>query len=96
MAKATAKFIHSHSGMSQVILKGNAKLQSMQNSKMESVLRTIEAQFLQQFGVVGRFEVESFMTDRSSAKIQAADAQTGAVLKNNPKWLNQFVENMKL
>lgn len=78
------------------ILKNNQALQSLQSEAMERILGVIEAQFFQTFGADGHFQIVDFTTDRSSVKIQAADAGTGAILKANPRWLDQFIDNMKL
>lgn len=91
----TVKFILNIAGGAD-ILKNNTALQSMEDAALNSVLGDIEAQFFQTFGVEGKFQVADFTTDRSSAKIQAADARTGAVLKANPRWLDQFTDNMKI
>lgn len=89
------EFILDQSGGSK-ILKGNSALQTMQLSAMEGILANIQAQFFQTFGVEGTFKIVEFTTDRSNVKIQAADAQTSAVLKRSPKWLNTFINNITI
>lgn len=78
------------------ILKSNQKLGAMLSDTMLSTLGEIEAQFFQTFGVEGKFELVEFTTDRSSAKVRAADKATAAILRANPGWLGLYAQNMKL
>ena len=78
----------------RTILRGNAKMISLQNSTMGPVLATIRAQFFQQFGFEGKFDMQMFTTDRSTVKIFANDARTAKTLKANPKWMAQFIDNI--
>jgi hypothetical protein len=93
---ADVKFIHSQSGMSEVILKGNPKLQELQEAVFVRLLPIVQAQFFQQFGVEGNFEIAKFTTNRSNVAIQAADPTTRAVLQRNPGWLGKFTENLNI
>ncbi len=83
-------------GAKSAILVGNGKLQNLERTVAEQMLGNITAQFFQQFGVEGRFEVIGFTTDRSTYKVSAADRQTAAVLKKHPKWLDQFAQNITI
>lgn len=78
------------------ILTENNTLKNVAWEAIKTQLPVIEAQFFQQFGFEGRFVVSDFITDRYSAKIAAADVRTAAILKKNPKWLDQFTQNIKL
>jgi hypothetical protein len=78
------------------ILRNNTALQSMQKTAMDAVLINVTAQFFQTFGAEGRFEIVEFTTDRSSIKINAANAQTAAILKSAPKWLDTFINNITI
>lgn len=79
------------------ILKGNQKLKDMERNAIQHALNNVEAQFMQQFGFQGKFEVKYDPTKyRSRFRLIAADARTTAVLKKNPGWLKQFANNMKL
>lgn len=89
------KFIVNISGGAE-ILKKNQALQSIQDEVMQSLLQIVEAQFFQEFGVPGSFTIVDFTTDRYSVKISAADANTSRILLANPKWLNQFMQNIKI
>lgn len=78
------------------ILRNNQELQSLQDGALESLLQVIQAQFFQEFGVLGVFTITDFMTDRYNVKISAADPNTARVLLANPKWLDQFIQNIKI
>lgn len=76
------------------LLKQNAQLNQIQNSAFNGLLATVTAQFFQQFGFEGNFEVIGFTTDRSSVKIQASDKRTAGALKSQPGWLATFSDNV--
>ena len=78
------------------ILKNNQKLIDIENQTMSSVLSNIEAQFFQQFGVEGKFEKKQTTGDRTQVIIRAANQRTGAILKANPRWLAQFIDNINI
>lgn len=78
------------------LLAGNNKYQNLSYNAMQRLLPVIEAQFFQQFGVVGKFSVEEFLTDRYTVRISADSPQTSAVLAAHPKWLNQFIDNIQI
>ena len=78
------------------ILKRNSDLQNLMSMAIEGTVSIVEAQFFQDFGVNGHFEVVGFTTDRSSYKIQASDKKTAYILKSKPKWLDQFTDNIKI
>ena len=77
------------------ILMDNTKLQTLEQHAIQNALNQAEAQFMSQFGFPGKFEIKAFKTNRYNFKLVAADSRTGAVLKKNPGWLAQFVNNMK-
>lgn len=76
------------------LLRNNSRMQTIQDGAMNVVLGAVQAQFFQDFGVEGSFQVIGFTTDRSSVKIQAADKRTGGLLKTMPGWLDQFTNNI--
>lgn len=76
------------------ILRGNKQLQDIQSRAFNSILMVVAAQFVQQFGFDGSFQLTGFTTDRSSVKISAADARTNAALKTQPGWMDQFTNNI--
>lgn len=78
------------------ILRNNEDIRLIEDDAMRSLLQVIEAQFFQEFGVPGSFTVIDFTTDRYSVKISAADANTSRILLANPKWLDQFIQNIKI
>ena len=73
------------------ILTNNTSLRQLLIQQVQSLLPTIEAQFLMEFGVKGEFEIVEESTDRMGFMIKGANQQTTSILKANPKWLNQFV-----
>lgn len=78
------------------VLKESSRLMSIQEDAMRGILAGIEAEFFMTFGVVGEFRLKSFVNDRAQTVIEAADAQTGAVLKRNPGWLGTFIDNIRI
>lgn len=92
---SSVKFQLDYSG-GMDLLTNNPKLKNIQYSLMESILPAIEAQFFQEFGVEGKFEISDFVTDRYGVKIYAANKLTSTVLAKNPKWLNQFITNLSV
>ena len=86
------KFWLDRPGVGEVILRNNEKLKSLEAQYAESILANVRASFLQTFGFSGTFEIQYSPTRfRSTYRIRAADAKTGAVLKKKPGWLRQFV-----
>lgn len=80
----------------QKILKDNAQIKNIEEDKIKSLHSRIQAQFLQEFGFEGDFNVQSFYTDRINFKISAGDQKTGATLKRNPKWLAKFIDELHI
>jgi len=91
---STVRFTLDNSEAGKQILRGNSSLQQMQNTAFNGLLGTVTAQFFQQFGFEGKFEVVGFTTDRSSVKIQASDKRTAGALKSQPGWLATFSDNI--
>lgn len=89
------EFVLNQSGGAE-ILRNNAALQTMQKTAADDVLSNVQAQFFQTFGVEGVFRIVEFTTDRSSIKVQAADAKTSAILRTSPKWLSTFINNITI
>lgn len=88
-----ASFWLDQSGVSQVILFKNEKLDSLEESYMERVMADVKTKFLLDFGVEGVFELKYQPTKlRSAYRISAADAKTTAILQANSGWLAQFSE----
>lgn len=78
------------------ILRNNPELIAMEHNAIDGLQGIIAAQFFLQFGVEGEFDLIQNTTDRTRVIIRAASKQTTAILKNNPGWLGQFVNSMKL
>lgn len=80
----------------QDILVHNNKLEAMEQEIMTRRLSEIQASFFQQFGVEGSFELKAVQTrpsqsgNRIAFRIVASNAQTQAILRQNPGWLGQF------
>jgi hypothetical protein len=75
------------------IMKGK-ELAEIEQDLMMKKLDQIKAEFLQSFGTEGSFELKRVDTNsrrsRTTFRIVAADAKTGALLKRNPGWLARF------
>lgn len=75
------------------IMKGQAIADIEQQIMMER-LTTIRAAFFQRFGFEGAFEIKRVDTNsrrsRTTFRIVASDAKTGAMLKREPGWLARF------
>ena len=80
----------------------SSKISTMEQDIMMKKLNQIQAEFLQQFGFEGKFDISSTTTSgifkrgtlhggRTSWKIRAADAKTNAALKRQPGWLAKFL-----
>lgn len=79
------------------------EISKIEQDLMMQKLGQIEASFLQEFGFQGKFEIKSRTTSgifkrggryhggRTSWRIVAADAKTGAALKRQPGWLGRFI-----
>jgi len=78
------------------ILRNNPNIRQIEEEVFTAALSDISAKFFQTFGVEGSFELVEFTTDRTSSKIRASDARTATILRANPKWLDQFIVNMKI
>lgn len=76
------------------IMKGEA-ISSLEQDIMMKKLSQIQAEFLQHFGFVGRFEVKRKETrsrrSRVAYRVVAADGRTTAALKKEPGWLAKFI-----
>lgn len=76
------------------IMKGN-EISKMEQEIMTQKLSQVQAEFLQQFGFEGKFELKAVTTNsrrsRVTYRIVAANARTGAALKRQPGWLGQFI-----
>lgn len=88
---------------------GSNSLRELERQTMERALSEIEATFQQEFGRVGKFNLEFEMKPvggktggyfpqgrRPIYRITAADTQTQSILCANPKWLSRFSQNAKL
>lgn len=72
------------------ILKNNEKLRQLEEQMIQERLSRIQAQFISDFGTEGNFEIKFTVGQaRMNYRIVAADAKTGAILKNHPKWLEK-------
>lgn len=79
-----------------IILQRNAKIRSMENQAMMSVLSAAKAQFFIDFKKEGEFEFATYTSDRYTAKVRAANKETQAILKRNPRWMMQFMDNIQI
>ena len=76
------------------IMKG-PEIAKMEQQIMMERLSRVKAEFLQTFGFEGSFELKKVDTNsrrsRTTFRIVATNARTGAILKNNPGWLGKFL-----
>lgn len=76
------------------IMKGH-EISQLEQQMMTQKLSQVKAEFLQQFGFEGQFELKAVTTNsrrsRVTYRIVAANAHTGAALKRQPGWLGKFV-----
>ena len=76
------------------IMKSHEILQ-LEQQIMTQKLSQIKAEFLQQFGFEGQFELRAVTTNsrrsRVTYRIVASNARTTAALKRQPGWLGKFV-----
>lgn len=94
---ANFKLKINQSGVREAILKGNAKLKSLEQDVMMRALSEVKAAFIQDFGTPGEFTLKyDPWPTRSGYQIQAADARTRAILKAHPRWLDRFSKGAKL
>lgn len=102
------KFYLSQPGVQQAVYK-SVKLEHLERDVMEKALAEVSAAFLQDFGFAGAFRLEfvnrkvggksaSYIPSaiRPVYKVIADNAQTAAILKQNPGWLARFAKNAKL
>lgn len=101
------KFYLEQSGVRDGIYSNN-KLVQLERGVAERALAEARAAFLIEFGFEGAFNLAFFWSKTKSPysraiggvrpvyRIQAADAATGAVLKQHPKWLDKFSKNARL
>lgn len=102
------KFYLSQPGVQQAVYK-SVKLEHLERDVMEKALAEVSAAFLQDFGFAGAFRLEfvhrkvggksaSYIPSatRPVYKVTADNAQTAAILKQNPGWLARFAKNAKL
>lgn len=84
---------YNESGLRE-IMKG-PEISHMEQQIMMQKLNQIQAEFLQHFGFVGRFEVKRKETrsrrSRVAYRVVAADGRTTAALKKEPGWLAKFI-----
>lgn len=100
------KFYLEQQGVQQVIY-NNAKLESLERQVIEGAKSQVEAAFLRDFGTVGHFEIKFVRTKvggkgaayvngtRPVYRLVPADAGTTALLKKQPRWLEQFSQGAK-
>ena len=73
----------------------SSELAELELRIMEEKLHIIEAAFFQRFGFAGAFEIRKVDTNskrsRTTFRICASDAKTGAILNREPEWLAQFI-----
>ena len=76
------------------IMKGY-EISQLEQQIMTQKLSQVKAEFLQQFGFEGQFELKAVTTNsrrsRISYRIVSASARTTAALKRQPGWLKKFV-----
>ncbi len=93
MATSKIKFWREHNAVKD-LLGNNSKLRDLEDDTILKVYNQVQAQFLVDFGVEGRFKIVEFTTTqgRRAFKISADDARTTAILKHREGWLAQFVK----
>lgn len=96
MEERTVKFKINRAATQSELLMNNQLLRNLMKEQITQVLSVAEAEFFQKFGVQGKFEIIEITTDRRSARLRATNKQTSAILKNNPGWLAQFIDNIQL
>lgn len=76
------------------IMKG-PEISKLEEEIMMQKYSQIQAEFLNHFGFVGKFEVKRKETrsrrSRVSFRVVAADARTTSALKKEPGWLAKFI-----
>lgn len=96
MEERTVKFKIDRAATQSELLMNNQLLRNLMKEQITQVLSVAEAEFFQKFSVQGKFEIIEITTDRRSARLRATNKQTSAILKNNPGWLAQFIDNIQL
>lgn len=78
----------------RTIMKG-PEISQLEQQIMTQKLSQIKAEFLQQFGFEGQFELKAVTTNsrrsRIAYRVVAANARTMAALKRQPGWLGKFM-----
>lgn len=76
------------------IMKGH-EMSKIEEEIMTKKLSQVKAEFLQQFGFEGQFELKAVTTNskrsRITYRIVTASPRTTATLKKNPGWLGKFI-----
>ena len=76
------------------IMKGH-EISQLEQQMMAQKLSQVKAEFLQQFGFEGQFELKAVTTNsrrsRITYRIVAANARTTNALKRQPGWLSRFI-----
>ena len=76
------------------IMKGH-EISQLEQQMMAQKLSQIKAEFLQQFGFEGQFELKAVTTNsrrsRITYRIVPVNARTTAALKRQPGWLGKFI-----
>lgn len=76
------------------IMKG-PEIANIEQDIMMQRLSQVKAEFLNHFGFEGNFEIKKVDTNskrsRTTFRIVASDARTGAILKQHPGWLAKFI-----
>ena len=76
------------------IMKGH-EISNLEQDIMSKKLAQVKAEFLQQFGIEGQFELKAVTTNsrrsRVTYRIVTASPRTTAILKNHPGWLGKFI-----
>lgn len=76
------------------IMKGH-KISKLEQEIMAQRLSQVKAEFFQQFGFEGQFELKAVTTrsrrSRITYRIVPSNARTTAALKRQPGWLGKFI-----
>lgn len=90
------KFELNKSGIREILQK-QAEIRPLIQQSLTATLQEVEAQFYMQFGVEGHFTYRNHDgRDRQGGEIAPADAQTMAILKQHPEWLDRFKSSISI
>ena len=109
MSNKEITFYVDQAGVNEVVYRNMPGIRELEEEHMNRVISQVRAQFFQDFGVVGYFNLEFEYRPvggkslryipggkRPVYRIVAEDANTKAILKKNPGWLAKVYESVQL